>query len=123
MQLNQTQLLLQHAENHLTYLRSEIEHDFGLVALESRPGYTSQAPLPFDRIVTRLEPVSSLPIETEMTIRRLKGIISRLGPVNPEALTAYNAAKERHDFLTQQTADLEEALLPSCVRSSPNLIN
>jgi chromosome segregation protein len=108
-QLNQAQLNLQRSEDRLTYLRSQIEHDFGLVQLETEDGYSAQEPLPFDQIVTALPRVSSLPPDTKSEIRRLKGLLNRLGPINPEAQAEYTATKERFDFLNQQAHDLEEA--------------
>jgi len=109
MQFGQSQLAQQRAEDHLTYLRSQIEHDFGLVALETGAGVPSQEPLPFDRIVTALPQVAALPPETENEIRRLKGLLNRLGPVNLQAKKEYTETKDRFDFLTVQAADLEES--------------
>ncbi len=109
LQINQAQLAQQRAEDHLTYLRSQIEHDFGLVAMEAGAGLPAQEPLPFDQIVTALPRVATLPLETEAEIHRLKGLLSRLGPINPGAQAEHASTRERHDFLTQQAADLEEA--------------
>ncbi|NOX61853.1 MAG: chromosome segregation protein SMC [Chloroflexi bacterium] len=109
LQRNQAQLARQRAEDHLVHLRGQIEHDFGLVSLDSRGGFPAQEPLPFDRIVTSLPHVEHLPPETENEIRRLKGLINRLGAINPEAQSEYEATKERYDFLSQQAADLEDA--------------
>lgn len=109
LQLSQSRLAQQRAEDHLTYLRSQIEHDFGLVALETEAGVASQEPLPFDRIVTALPQVDVLPTETEQEMRRLKGLLSRLGAVNLQAKAEYASAKERFDFLTAQAADLQES--------------
>ena len=108
-QLNQARLALQRAEDHLKYLRKQIENDFGLVSFETEAGITSQEPLPFDQIVTSLPRVTEIPEETQEEIRRLKGLLRRLGPVNPEAQAEYQATKERYEFLMQQSQDLEEA--------------
>lgn len=109
LQLNQAQLAQQRAEDQLTYLRSQIEHDFGLVSAETEAGVTAQEPLPFDQIVTALPSVSSLPLESEAEIHRLKSVLNRLGPINPGAQTEFAATQERHGFLTQQAGDLDEA--------------
>ncbi len=114
LQLNQAQLAQQRADDHLAYLRSQIEGDFGLVAFEykgaeSEPGVPAQEPLPFDQIVTALPRVSSLPVETEAEIHRLKSVLNRLGPVNPSAQTEFAATQTRYDFLYQQAGDLEAA--------------
>ena len=108
-QLNQAQLALQRAEDQLKYLRKQIESDFGLVTFESEDGVTSQEPLPFDQIVTTLPRVTEIPIEMQDEIRRLKGLLRHLGPINPEAQAEFKATQERFDFLTQQSQDLEEA--------------
>lgn len=42
-------------------------------------------------------------------IQALKEAILELGPVNPSAIQEYEEARQRHQFLTQQRADLEEA--------------
>ncbi len=108
-QLNQAQLALQRAEDHLKYLRRQIENDFGLVTFETEEGMTSQEPLPFDQIVTTLPRVTEIPAEMKEEIQRLKGLLRRLGPINPEAQAEYKATRERFEFLTQQSQDLEEA--------------
>ncbi len=108
-QLNQAQLALQRAEDHLKYLRKQIENDFGLVTFETEEGVTSQEPLPFDQIVTTLPRVTDIPPETQDEIRRLKALLRRLGPINPEAQAEYRATKERYEFLVQQSQDLEDA--------------
>ncbi len=108
-QLNQAQLALQRAEDRLQYLRKQIENDFGLVAFETEEGITHQDPLPFDQIVTTLPRVTHIPPETQEELRRLKTLLRRLGPVNPEAQAEYQATQERYSFLVQQSQDLEEA--------------
>ncbi len=108
-QLNQAQLALQRAEDQLKYLRKQIENDFGLVTFETDEGVTSQEPLPFDQIVTTLPKVTSIPDEMKEQIQKLKSLLRRLGPINPEAQAEYKATKERYEFLMQQSQDLEEA--------------
>ncbi len=109
LHLNQAQLAQQRADDHLSYLRSQIEHDFGLVLAETEPGVAAQDPLPFDHIVTTLPSIDSLPLETEAEIHRLKSVIARLGPINPGAQAEFAATQSRHDFLVQQATDLEQA--------------
>lgn len=111
LHLNQTLLAQQRAEDHLTYLRSQIEHDFGLVALEAEIDVMAQEPLPFDQLVTTLPQVESVPLETEVEILRLKGVLNRLGPINPGAQSEFTSTQERHDFLMTQAADLDQAAL------------
>jgi chromosome segregation protein len=50
-----------------------------------------------------------LPEGVEQEIRRLRALYNRLGSVNPNAPEEYAAAQERHEFLTTQAADLNEA--------------
>lgn len=109
IQYSQAQLARQRAEDHLVFLRSQIEHDFGLVALETSNEIVAQEPLPFDAIVTALPRVETVAPDTETEIQRLKGILNRLGPINPGAPAEYAAVRERYEFLTRQAADLEEA--------------
>jgi len=108
-QLNKAQLALQRAEDKLKYLRKQIENDFGLVTFETEEGVTSQEPLPFDQIVTTLPRITEMPPEMQQEIQKLKGLLRHLGPINPEAQTEYKATKERFEFLTQQSQDLEDA--------------
>lgn len=106
---NRAQLALQRAQDELAHLRGEIEHDVGLVELEQSEAVTDQPPLPLRPLVERLPVVESLGEGVEVEIRRLRAQYSRLGSVNPNAPQEYAAAQERHEFLTGQSADLEQA--------------
>ena len=108
-QLNKAQLALQRAEDQLKYLRKQIENDFGLVSFETEEGVTSQEPLPFDQIVTTLPRITEIPPGMQQEIQKLKGLLRHLGPINPEAQAEYKATKERFEFLSQQSQDLEDA--------------
>lgn len=108
-QLNKAQLALQRAEDQLKYLRRQIENDFGLVTFETEEGVASQEPLPFDQIVTTLPKITEISPEMQQEIQKLKGLLRHLGPINPEAQAEYKATKERFEFLTQQSQDLEDA--------------
>jgi chromosome segregation protein len=61
-------------------------------------------------MVTKLVPVTALPEGLENDVRNLRAQISRLGPVNLEALAEYHEVEARHNFLTSQVADLEKAI-------------
>jgi acyl-coenzyme A synthetase/AMP-(fatty) acid ligase len=78
-QLNQAQLALQRAEDHLKYLRKQIENDFGLVTFETEDGVTSQEPLPFDQIVTTLPRVTEIDPEMKEEIQHGTGGMARGG--------------------------------------------
>ncbi len=49
------------------------------------------------------------PSELQREVRRLKRELSRLGPVDDAALSEYQELIDRHEFLTQQSVDLERA--------------
>ncbi len=103
------QLALQRSQDELAHLRAEIDHDVGLVELERGDLVDSQPPLPLRPLVERLPAIEVLPEGVDQEIRRLRSLYSRLGSVNPNAPEEYAAAQERHEFLTTQAADLNEA--------------
>ncbi len=53
---------------------------------------------------------SQLP-EEELTekVSKLKGVLEKIGPINPMAMEAYDEIKERHIFIAEQKDDLEKA--------------
>ncbi|MCA1905451.1 MAG: chromosome segregation protein SMC [Desulfarculus sp.] len=58
------------------------------------------------------------PKEAKDRLARLRDRLNKLGPVNMEAITEFEALNERHVFLTEQKADLEASLedLRSAIR-------
>ncbi len=42
-------------------------------------------------------------------VAKFKGILEKIGPINPMAMEAYDEIKERHVFITEQKSDLEKA--------------
>ncbi len=110
MRQSQAELALQRSRDALNHLRSEIEKELGLVVLESEDAADEQPPLPLDGMVTHLMPVTELPGGLDADVHNLRAQISRLGPVNLDALTEYNEVEARHNFLTTQVADLEHAV-------------
>lgn len=42
-------------------------------------------------------------------LAKFKGILDKIGPINPMAMEAYNEIKERHVFITEQKTDLVNA--------------
>ena len=103
------QLRLQRTEDGLVGLRHEIEQDLGLVALERLDDEAYQPPLPLEAIVEELPVVDELPEEMAAEIKTMRGRLSRVTNVNPEAPKEYEEAAGRHDFLLEQSVDLEEA--------------
>ncbi|HLG72768.1 MAG TPA: chromosome segregation protein SMC [Chloroflexota bacterium] len=55
------------------------------------------------------EPPADVPEPTKREVEALKTRLAALGPVNPTALEEYQEVQERHQFLSSQKADLEQA--------------
>jgi len=106
---NQAQLLVERRREELKSLRRQIEEDLGLVEVEMGEALAGQPPLPLRPLVTSLPQVTELPEGLTEEMRRLKARLRRLEPINPNAPAEYKEARERHDFLTSQAADLEQA--------------
>jgi chromosome segregation protein len=96
-------------EEELNHLRARIEEELGLVRLEMAD-LTGPQPLPLTPIVSELPIVESLPEGMEQELQRMKAQMRRLGPINPEAQVEYEESKQRFEFLTRQSTDLEQAI-------------
>jgi chromosome segregation protein len=107
----QSKILLVRCQEALDSLRRRIEDDFGLVAFEYAEEISGPTPLPLDGMVEQLPAVASLSPEIEETIRRQRGQLRRIGPINPEAQAEYVEVKERFQFLNEQVSDLNQAEL------------
>jgi chromosome segregation protein len=57
----------------------------------------------------QLPVVKEISPEIEESITRQRALLRRLGAINPEAQTEYQAVRERYDFLTVQVDDLKQA--------------
>ena len=106
---NQAMLDMARREEELNHLRARIEEELGLVRLEMAD-LTGPQPLPLTPIVSELPTVESLPEGMEQELQRMKAQMRRLGPINPEAQVEYEESKQRFEFLTQQSGDLEQAI-------------
>jgi chromosome segregation protein len=106
---NQAMLDMARREEELNHLRARIDEELGLVQLELAD-LSGPQPLPLKPIVSELPIVESLPEGMEQELQRLKAQIRRLGPINPEAQSEYEETKQRFEFLTQQSSDLEQAI-------------
>jgi chromosome segregation protein len=93
----------------LDSLRRQIESDFGLVAFEYRDDVSGPSPLPLEGFVEDLPLRKDLPPELEESLKRQRSILRRIGPVNPEAQIEYQDVSDRHEFLSSQMHDLQEA--------------
>jgi len=106
---SRVQLDVARCQDELDLLARRIEEDLGLVELELSESVTAQTPLPLRPLVSQLPVVEELPEGLEDEIQRLKARLRRLGSVNPNAPDEYAEVEERHRFLTEQSADLEQA--------------
>jgi chromosome segregation protein len=96
-------------QDELEMLRHQIEDDLGLVAVELSEDQMGQPYLPLHPLISQLPAVDELPEGVENDVRRLKVQLNRLGSINPNAPKEFEELRERHEFLTRQMADLEQA--------------
>jgi chromosome segregation protein len=105
----QARINLSKNQETLDSLRRRIEDDFGLVAFEYTEDTSGPTPLPLQGMVEQLPFVRELNPEIEENIKRQRGQLRRIGPINPEAQAEYKEVKERFEFLTNQVADSQKA--------------
>ena len=105
----QAQITLARTQEALDTLQQRIEDDFGLVDFEYQEDVSGPTPLPFKEMVERLPEVTSIDPEFEETLKRQRMQLRRMGAINFDAQQEYVEVKERHDFLTNQMADLVAA--------------
>lgn len=106
---SEAQLEFGRKTDELDSMRRRITDDFGLVTLDYPEGVTGPEPLPLEGLVETLPHVESLPEGLEDLLNRRRSQLRRIGLINPEALKEFEEVKTRHEFLTEQTADLEKA--------------
>lgn len=107
---SQIELQVSRHEEHLKNLRRQIQDDFGLVRLELGDELAEQPPLPMEEMVSSLPKVETLPEGLEEQMQALRRRLRMLGPINPDAPAEYREANERYEFLSTQSADLEQAI-------------
>jgi chromosome segregation protein len=107
---NAAQLQHQRTDDRLRQLRHDIEQDLGLVLLDIVDDLAYQPPLPWETIVEQLPRRDQLAEELEEEVRILRGRLSRVTNVNPDAPREYAEAVARHGHLLEQSADLEAAI-------------
>ncbi len=105
---SQAQLDVTRKRESITNLRAKIEDDLGLVNLDYNKTISGPNPLPLD-IVKQLVPVEELSQGMDDEIKRQRALLRRLGAINPDAQTEYHSVFERHEFLTTQVSDLNQA--------------
>jgi chromosome segregation protein len=105
----QAKINLAKRQETLDSLQRRIEEDFGLVAFEYTEQTSGPTPLPLEGMVEQLPFIRELSPEIEENIKRQRGQLRRIGPINPEAQQEYKEVKERYEFLTSQVADSNKA--------------
>jgi len=94
----------------LENLKERIEDDFGMVNYEYSQNIEGSSPLPFkDIVIESLPQKYDLPESLGETIKDLKNQLRKIGAINPEAQIEYEEVKQRFNFLSDQTKDLEKA--------------
>ena len=96
-------------QDEMEMLRRQIEDDLGPVEVELSEDQVGQPYLPLHPLISQLPVVDELPEGVENDVRRLKVQLNRLGSVNPNAPKEFEELSARHQFLTNQMADLEKA--------------
>jgi len=107
--LTQAQLQLAREKEKAENLREKIEDDFGLVSFDAEQPLGGQEILPFMGVVKQLPVVKELPANLDDEIKRNRGLLRRLGAINPDAKKEFDEVNERYEFLSQQLADLTSA--------------
>jgi chromosome segregation protein len=114
--LNQAERSYAQADINLTRNREKLEsiqerirEDIGLVELEYKEDISGPTPLPFEGYVQKLPVVKTISKDLGSTIREQRAQLRRLGAINPEAQEEYQEVNQRHEFLTEQLADLRKA--------------
>jgi len=113
LETEHSRLVLEHGrrQDELDMLRRQIEDDLGLVEMELSEDQVGQPYLPLHPLISQLPVVEELPEGVENDVRRLKVQLNRLGAVNLDAPEEYEELRTRHEFLTGQMADLEQATI------------
>jgi chromosome segregation protein len=106
---SQAQMEMTRQREALESLRRRIEDDFGLVLFEYTSQVSGPTPLPLGDMVKELPVIESIPPDLEENINRQRGILRRMGAINPEAQAEYEAVSERYHFLKTQVDDLKHA--------------
>ncbi|HEY6074688.1 MAG TPA: hypothetical protein VIV15_15205, partial [Anaerolineales bacterium] len=107
--LGQIQLDQTRRQEALDNLREKITDDFGLVMFDYAADVSGPVPLPLDGMVEQLPVVTELPLDMEEHLSRQRAQLRRMGPINPEAKTEFDAESERYEFMKVQVEDLRKA--------------
>lgn len=105
----QVQLEQTRKQEALDNLRQKITDDFGLVMFEYAADVSGPVPLPFEGMVEQLPVVTELDPKLEEQLTHHRGLMRRMGPINPDAKTEFDAESERYTFMKSQVEDLRKA--------------
>ncbi len=105
----QAQIALAKRQEALETLRGRVEDDFGLVEFQYVDDVAGPTPLPLGAMVEKLPIVREIAPELGPMIKQMRAQLRRMGAINPEAQKEYEDVQERHEFMTGQIADLEQA--------------
>ena len=105
----QAQLRMTRLRENLDDLRKHIEEDLGLIAYEYEGDVSGPKPLPIDGWVAALQKQTELRPDLEDQIKQKKGMLRRLGLINPEANKEFQEVSERTVLMDEQLKDLEKA--------------
>lgn len=106
----QAQIALARRQESLDTLRDRVEDDFGLVEFTYEAEVEGPTPLPFgQQLVEKLPFVDEISPDLEGKIKQMRAQLRRMGAINPEAQKEYEEVQERHGFMVEQIADLEQA--------------
>ncbi|MCB9521885.1 MAG: chromosome segregation protein SMC [Myxococcales bacterium] len=93
--LNEARLTLQGVRLEATHQVAQIEERFGCSVAE---------------LAATLADAPTVTADEAARLKELRALIEKMGDVNLAAIEEFGEVAERHDFLTQQRADLEAAL-------------
>src|SRR5690606_5049017 len=98
-------------QDRLQRLRRQLMEDFDIVPDESEAAepLADQLRLPLGDEIPPLPVIEDLPEGLEDEIQYVRGQLRRVGSFNPNAPAEYTEVLQRYQFLTAQSADLEEA--------------
>ena len=106
---NERTLEMSRCQDEMAMLHRQILADLGLVDVDLNQDQVGQPLLPLHPLISQLPTVTELPENLEQDIQQIKVQLGQLGSVNLHASEEYEETHSRHEYLTQQMADLEKA--------------
>jgi chromosome segregation protein len=102
-------LEMRRCQDEMAMLHRQILADLGLVDVDLNQDQVGQPLLPLHPLISQLPTVTELPENLEQDIQQIKVQLGQLGSVNLHASEEHEEMRSRHEYLTQQMADLEKA--------------